>query len=200
MPPSIPAALVVRRGTQGLSLPQLSVLLDNPAEVEKILKHIETERTALQAAKTAAEEVIVKAERRQNDLAEKDAALETRTAELEGVHAERMGEVAQAESHLDEDRRQHDKLVEQHRATAADNAHSLRQKAAALNVRRASLDAGSEALANRNAELDEWQRRIEQQAADLSQERSALEAQRARIGAGIDRMREALEPAEETGT
>ncbi len=200
MPPRISAALIKRRGVEALTLPQLNSLYENRAEIDKILEQFEELRQVVLTTEKAAQEIIVEAERRQNDLAGQDAALETRIADLDAVQVRRMDEVTRDRARLDEDRRQHDAAVEAHRLYATAVAQERTRKAIALDEREAVLDRDSDVLNNRRTDLDERNQQVEQDIVDLSQDRRALDSRQARIGAGIDRMREALEPAEESGS
>ena len=85
MPPSISATLIKRRGIDALTLPQLTRLYENRAEVEKILTQFEELRQVVLVAEKAAQETILEAECRLGEVVGAEERLAEHRAEDEAA-------------------------------------------------------------------------------------------------------------------
>ena len=195
MPPSISAALIKRRGIEGLSLPQLNQLFDKKGEVEKVITQFGELRESILVTERAAKICIAEANKRIADAEAAEAALAGHTTAAEADIERREGDLTTLKSELDARKEALDDEAAAHRTNVSNAAGERRRLDGELRARKEGLDLETGRLTTIETSLADEAQRVETAVADLDRQRDAVGAQRKRLAAGLDHVRELLEPA-----
>lgn len=197
MPPSVPAALIRRRGVEGLSPAQLSHLLDNREALETLMRDLQTMHETLKAETTLANEARRDAEARTTAAEEAEAQLAGKRDEDEAALeieraalAEREEALAGESEGLTQARADHQRAVDQWAGEKAREMEALKSAEAANTEESKRLAALAETL-------DETRARIDADRAALVRDSQRLDRRGARIDRAVTDFQEALAAGDE---
>ena len=182
----VTASSIMTRGMGGLSPSQFKELLDNADRVDAIIKEIDERRTICIDAEASAKARLVDAEKADEDLKVREAALAKERASLEASAAEAEAKQQGGTEALT-------KLTR----SVSINEAAVDKRALALDDREKQMNEAirvrEDELQSRESEIERADRALEKGQEDLHKHSTDLEATRARLDTTISLMKKAVQ-------